>query len=264
MTSPHPRSPQFGAWITLNSTIMIEQIAKLGFDFLVIDGQHGMLGYAEMRDALIAATAGGCQLPLARAASNDTAEIGRLLDVGARGVIIPMVNSAEEASQAARAARYAGSGGKRSYSPVRHGSHFGSTPDETDAGVLLLTMIETREGLARVEEILDTPGVDGVFIGPYDLSLALGARVPFEASVLPELEAALARVCEAATVRGKIAGIYAGSGADAVRRAKQGFTLINTCHDMSVLREGMGTELSFVVESGLSRANALEEELRAR
>lgn len=254
--------PRFGAWVTLNSSIMTEQIARLGYDFVVIDGQHGVLGYAEMRDALIAVTAGGCPLPIARVSTNDPGEIGRMLDAGARGIIIPMINSAEEAERAARASRYATSGAQRSYSPVRHGTHFGMTPGSTDAGVMILTMIETREALADLDRILDVPGIDGVFIGPYDLSLALGAEMPFEDRVRPELEAALARVCEAATQRGKVAGIYCGSGEAAIERARQGFTLINTCHDMSAVRGGMGAELAAVVASGLTTAERLEEELR--
>lgn len=256
-------SPRFGAWITLNSSIAAEQIARLGFDFVVVDGQHGLLGYAEMRDALIALTAGGCPLPIARVGTNDPGEIGRMLDAGARGIIVPMINSAQEARQAARAARYATSGGQRSYSPVRHGDHFGRTPGESDRGVLMLAMVETREALDDLDGILDTPGIDGVFVGPYDLSLALGAEMPFEQRVLPELEEALDRVRRAAAARDKIAGIYCGTGADAIRRAEQGFGLVNTCHDMSAIREGMGAALAAVVERGLATAPRLDEELRA-
>ncbi|RJT89757.1 aldolase [Cryobacterium melibiosiphilum] len=242
---------------------MVEQIARLGFDFMVIDGQHGVLGYAEMRDALVAVTAGGCPLPFARVCANEPGEIGRMLDAGARGIIVPMVNTAEDARLAARAARYATSGGQRSYSPVRHGAHFAVTPGQTDAGVIVLVMIETREALAQIEEILDTDGIDGVFVGPYDLSLALGADVPLQVSVRPELESAISRVCEAAARRSKIAGIYCGTGEEAVQRAREGFTLINTCHDMTALRAGMGAELAAVVERGLTLATHLEEELRA-
>lgn len=257
------QSPQFGAWITLNSTVAAEQVARLGFDFVVVDGQHGLLGYTELRDSLIALTAGGCPLPIARVSSNDPGEIGRVLDAGARGVIVPMVNTADEAAALATAARYANSGGQRSYSPVRHGSHFGLTPSDTDNSVLVLAMIETRQGVKDIDAILDTPGIDGVFVGPYDLSLALGAKIPFEESVRPELDEALSAICEAATSRGKLAGIYAGTGEDAVARAKQGFNLINTCHDMSALREGMGEQLQAVARGGLHKAERLEEELRA-
>ncbi|BAU94598.1 aldolase [Corynebacterium suranareeae] len=260
---PEYTTPRFGAWITLNSTVASEQIARLGFDFVVVDGQHGLIGYTEMRDSLIALTAGGCPLPIARVSTNDPGEIGRVLDAGARGVIVPMVNTAQEAAELAKAARYATSGGQRSYSPVRHGIHFGLTPGQTDDVVLVLAMIETREGLENVEAILDTPGIDGVFVGPYDLSLGLGASIPFEEAVRPELEEALTTIRNAAVSRSKIAGIYCGTGDDAIVRAQQGFNLINTCHDMSALREVMGAQLSVVSEAGLCTAGRLEEELRA-
>lgn len=241
---------------------MAEQVARLGFDFVVVDGQHGMLGYSELRDALIAVTAGGCPLPVARVSRNDPGEIGRVLDAGARGVIIPMVDSGEEARAAAHASRYATSGGRRSYSPVRHGEHFGRAPGSTDANVLVLPMIETREGLAALDEILDTPGIDGVFVGPYDLSLALGADMPFEEGIRSELEQALAQIREAAMQRGKIAGIYCGTGEAAAQRAREGFTLVNTCHDMSAVREVMGGQLAHVAAQGLCVAERLAEEMR--
>lgn len=255
--------PKFGAWITLNSSVAAEQIARLGFDFVAVDGQHGLLGYTELRDSLIALTAGGCPLPIARVSTNDPGEIGRALDAGARGVIALMINTPEEAAQLAKAARYATSGGQRSYSPVRHGTHFGHAPGDTDDTVVVLAMIETRHGVENIDEILDTPGIDGAFVGPYDLSLALGAHMPFEDEVRPGLEAALVTIREAATSQNKIAGIYAGTGDDAVARAQQGFNLINTCHDMSALREVMGGQLQAVANSGFHAAERLEEELRA-
>lgn len=183
-------NPHFGAWITLNSPVAAEQISRLGFDFVVADGQHSLLGYTELRNSLIALTAGGCPLPVARVSTNDPGEIGRVLDAGARGVIAPMINTPDEAAQLAKAARYATSGGQRSYSPVRHGTHFGIAPGDTDKTVIVLAMIETRHGVENINEILDTRGIDGAFVGPYDLSLALGARMPFEEAVRPELEQA--------------------------------------------------------------------------
>lgn len=237
-------TPRFGAWVTLDSTVQIEQISRIGFDFVCIDGQHGVLDYGQMRDALIAVTAAHGPIPIARVSSNNPSEIGRMLDAGAHGIIVPMIETAEDARIAAKAARYPSSGGLRSYSPVRQGDHFGSVPAETDDKIFILAMIETSNSLAEVDEILDVPGIDGIFVGPYDLSLGLGATVPFEESILPTLEAALQKVCDAARSRGKIAGIYAGTGEDAVRRAKQGFNLVNTTHDMRVIREGMSAELN--------------------
>lgn len=239
----HVRAPHFGAWVTLNSAIAVEQIAQLGFDHVVLDSQHGLLGYTDIRDALVAMTAGGAATPFVRVSANDPAEIGRALDAGATGIIVPLIDNASDAQQAASAARYPVSGGRRSYSPIRHGAHFGTTPAATDAGITVLAMIETSAGLAHAEAILDVDGIDGIFVGPYDLSLGLGATVPFESEILPALEQALSTLQAAAAQRNKIAGIYAGDSTDAVNRAQQGFTFINTATDITLLRDGMAAQL---------------------
>lgn len=237
------RAPRVGAWITLDSAVATEQVARAGFDYVCVDGQHGLLGYEAQLSALLAVKAGGA-VPFARVSENNAAEIGRVLDAGASGIIVPLVNSADEARAAAEAARYPTSGGRRSYGPMRLGEHFGATPAETDAGVTVLAMIETRPGLDALEAILDVEGIDGVYVGPYDLSLALGARVPFEDAILPELDAALARIVAAAAARGKIAGVHCADGEQAALRAEQGFTFITAATDVSSLRADMSLQLA--------------------
>ncbi len=236
------QAPLVGAWITLDSPVATEQVARAGFDYVCVDGQHGLLGYSQQLAALLAIAATDAT-PIARVSSNDAAEIGRILDAGARGVIVPLVNSADEAAAAAAAARYPTSGGRRSYGPMRLGGHFGATPTETDEAVVVLAMIETLPGLEALDAILDVDGVDGVYVGPYDLSLALGARVPFEDAVLPRLDAELDRIVAAASGRGKVAGVHCADGAQARRRAEQGFTLITAVTDVSSLRADMALQL---------------------
>ncbi|MCH1883942.1 aldolase/citrate lyase family protein [Agrococcus sp. ARC_14] len=237
------QAPRVGAWVTLDAIVATEQIARAGFDYVCVDGQHGLLGYDAQVRALVAISAGGA-VPFARVSTNSAAEIGRVLDAGARGVIVPLIDSADEAREAAQAARYPTSGGRRSYGPMRLGPHFGTTPEETDAAVTVLVMIETASGLADLEAILDVDGVDGVYVGPYDLSLALGARVPFEDAILPRLDAELERVVAAATARGKIAGVHCADGSQAALRAEQGFTFITAATDVSSLRADMVMQLS--------------------
>ncbi|MGY3127740.1 4-hydroxy-2-oxoheptanedioate aldolase [Agrococcus sp. UYP33] len=237
------QAPLVGAWITLDSPVATEQVARAGFDYVCVDGQHGLLGYSAQLAALLAIGATDAT-PIARVSSNDAAEIGRVLDAGARGVIVPLVNSADEARAAAAAARYPTSGGIRSYGPMRLGPHFGATPSETDEAVVVLAMIETLPGLEALDAILDVEGIDGVYVGPYDLSLALGAQVPFEDAILPRLDAQLERIVAAASARGKIAGVHCADGAQARRRAEQGFTLITAATDVSSLRADMALQLS--------------------
>lgn len=236
-------APSFGAWVTLDSPVGTEQIARSGFDYVCVDGQHGLVGYDAQVRALLAITAGGAT-PFARVSTNSPAEIGRVLDAGAHGVIVPLVNSAAEAESAARAARYPTSGGDRSYGPMRLGSHFADTPGETDASVTVLVMIETAAGLADLEAILNVDGVDGVYVGPYDLSLALGAKVPFEPEILPRLDAELERVAQAATSRGKVAGVHCADGEQAAQRVRQGFTFITAATDVSSLRADAQRQLA--------------------
>src|SRR5699024_4089575 len=127
---------------------------------------------------------------------NDAAVIGQALDAGARGVIVPLVNSAEDARKAVRAARYPGTR-LRSYGPMRAGQRVGPTPAVSDASVLVLVMIETTEGLANVEDICAVEGIDGVYIGPSDLCLAVGGKFPNDPEVAEEFNAALERVKKA-------------------------------------------------------------------
>lgn len=232
-----------GAWVTLDSIVATEQIARAGFDYVCVDGQHGLLGFDAQVRALIAISASSA-VPFARVSTNSAAEIGRVLDAGAQGVIVPLIDSPEQARAAAAAARYPTSGGGRSYGPMRLGDHFGATPKVTDENVTLLVMIETAQGLNALEEILDVDGVDGVYVGPYDLSLALGARVPFAEEILPRLEAELERIAAAARRRSKIAGVHSADGAQAARRAGQGFTFITAATDVSSLRADMERQLA--------------------
>ena len=243
LAAEQTQAPRVGAWVTLDSVVATEQIARAGFDYVCVDGQHGLLGYDAQVRALVAVAAGGA-VPFARVSTNNAAEIGRVLDAGARGVIVPLVDSAAEARSAALAARYPTSGGRRSYGPMRLGPHFGETPSETDASVTVLVMIETASGLAELEAILDVEGIDGVYVGPYDLSLALGARVPFAEAIQPRLAAGRDRVVAAARARGKTAGVHCAYGAQAAARAAQGFTFITAATDVSSLRADMAAQLS--------------------
>ncbi|MCR8669591.1 HpcH/HpaI aldolase/citrate lyase family protein [Agrococcus sp. HG114] len=249
------RAPRVGAWVALDAPIATEQIARAGFDYVCVDGQHGVIGYDAQVRALLAVAAGGAE-PWARVSTNSAAEIGRVLDAGARGVIVPLIDTAAEARAAAEAARYPTSGGRRSYGPMRLGPHFGATPEETDASVTVLAMIETASGLAELDSILDVEGVDGVYVGPYDLSLALGARVPFEDAIVPRLDAELDRIAAACRERGKIAGVHCADGEQAARRIEQGFTMVTAATDVSSLRADMQRQLAAATGSRLGAARA--------
>ena len=119
---------------------------------------------------------------LVRVEANHATPIGRALDLGAAGVIVPLVNSADDAAAAVAAARYPPRG-IRSYGPLRSDLRIGPTPAEVDDTVLVLAMIETADGLTNLEEIAATPGLDGVYVGPSDLSIGLGAAYPGDPAI---------------------------------------------------------------------------------
>jgi 4-hydroxy-2-oxoheptanedioate aldolase len=226
----------FGAWIMMSSPASIEVIGASGFDYVCIDCQHGLLAYDDMRDLLL--TLNGIDVsPIVRVPSNDAAWIGKALDAGAEGVIVPLVNTVEDARAAARACRYPPDGG-RSFGPARRFQAFEGGTTGANAGVLCFPMIETRQGLDNAREICATDGVDGIYIGPFDLALSSGLH-----AFSPEHEDAITTVREACTDAGIVPGIHAVDGAMARSRAQQGFKLVTVMDDSTMLSRSASTEL---------------------
>ncbi len=229
----------FGAWLMLGNPATAEMVASLGFDYVCIDCQHGLVGYEDMRDILIAVR-GLHATPIVRVPSNDAAWIGKALDMGAEGVIVPLVNSRADAERAAAACRFPPAG-ERSFGLVRSQLNLGRDPAQVNTEVMCFVMIETSDGLADTEAICSTPGVDGVYIGPADLALSLGAS-PFR-EFPPEHHQAVERVRDACIAAGVIPAIHTLNGADAKARASQGFRLITCTSDAGMLAAGALHEL---------------------
>lgn len=236
--------PTIGYWIVLDSPVSTERIALAGYDYVAIDGQHGLLGYSGILANLTAIDAAAGPAGIVRVEANDAAVIGQALDAGARGVIVPLINSAEDARKAVQYARYPYSGGMRSYGPMRSGLRVGPKPAESDDSVLVLVMIETADGLANVEEICAVEGVDGVYIGPSDLCLGVGGKFPNDPDVAEEFNAALVRVREAARKAGVIAAIHNPSGSSARQRLDEGFSMVTVACDLVHLDQAAQAHLS--------------------
>ena len=173
-----------GYWVVTDNPVGTERVARLGYDYVALDLQHGMLGYQGMLHGLLAIDAGQRAAGLVRVEANLATPIGKALDAGAVGIIVPLINSAEDAAAAVAATRYPPDG-IRSYGPMRSGLRIGPTPAEANASVLVFAMIETPEGLANVEQIAATPGLDGLYIGPSDLTLAVGGKTSSDPAVAP-------------------------------------------------------------------------------
>jgi 4-hydroxy-2-oxoheptanedioate aldolase len=218
-----------------------ELAAGAGYDYVCVDCQHGLADFASMVSIFRAADAAGAA-PIARALTNDAGLIGRTLDAGAAGVIVPLVNNAEEAARAVAACRYPPEG-VRSYGPVRAGEVLGSKATEDLAGeVLCFVMVETREGLDKVEEIAATPGLDGIYVGPADLALSLGLSPTLEITEKKHVQAVL-RIKEACRENGIAAGIHCGAGDWAKRHAEAGFQVVTVTMDTKLITEAARREL---------------------
>ena len=239
--------PTFGLWAGIPTSLTAELAALAGYDYVCVDLQHGLGTEATMVAMFQGAQAGGA-VPLARLAWNEPWLIMRALDLGAAGVILPLIDNAMEAARAVEACRYPPHG-KRSYGPIRAELLVGSAaPDELSADALCFAMIETRDGLENLDEIAATPGLDGLYIGPSDLSIALGLP-PRGVAVDPgedrkPLGEAIDRVRQACEANGLIPGMHCAGGAAAERYARDGFRLITVGVDSSLFKSTISRELS--------------------
>ncbi|RNL84142.1 HpcH/HpaI aldolase family protein [Halostreptopolyspora alba] len=230
------RRTAIGYWVVMDAPVATERLGHLGYDYVALDAQHGLLGYSGILNGLMAVDAGGTSVGMVRVEANDPTAIGRALDAGAGGVIVPMVDSAQDAAAAVSACRYPPRG-QRSYGPMRAMLRVGPRPAESDASTLVIAMIETSRGLDSVEEICATPGLDGVYVGPSDLSLAIGGAYPGDPDVAETFDAALSRISRAAAASGIAAGIHTPNGEVAARRLGEGYTFATVASDVVHLEQ---------------------------
>jgi 4-hydroxy-2-oxoheptanedioate aldolase len=240
--------------MTSNSPAVAEAVADLGFDYVNIDMQHGFADYADVVDMFRALeTGGGGSTLTCRVPWNEPGIIGRVLDAGAMGVIIPMVNTVEQAQRAVAACRYAPHGA-RSYGPIRasrvNGPDYHATANER---VACIPMIETVEALGNLDAILAVSGIDAVYVGPADLSLTLGLA-PRGDHDDASFNDALATIVAACERHGVVAGIHANPDI-ASKRLAQGFRMVTVTSDLQALAAGAGTALRSV-RTGSSDADA--------
>jgi 4-hydroxy-2-oxoheptanedioate aldolase len=217
------------AWLTIPDAHLAETVAARGVaEAVTLDLQHGLFDRGTAVHAIRAIAAHGAA-PLVRLPEVDAALTGYLLDAGAAGVIAPMVESRPEAEALVAACRYPPRG-RRSHGPTRAALRPGADAFAAAEAAVVFAMVETREGLDRCEDLAAVDGLDGLFIGPGDLGLALGLGVGQDREE-PELRDAFARVLAACRRAGKRAAIHAGSAAYAARMAGEGFDLVTVWVD---------------------------------
>ena len=229
-----------GLWASSPSSMVAESLARAGVEYVCCDNQHGLIDYADTVGMIQGILVGGSN-PIARAPWNEPGIIGKMLDAGAQGVIVPMVNSAAEAQAAVAACRYPPLGA-RSYGPAGVGPRVSGYFDSSAEQVAVIVMVETVEALGNVDAIVNTPGVDAVYVGPADLSISLGLKPgnnDEEASFTEALETIVA-ACQNA---GVVPGIHS-TGALTPRRLEMGFKMVTVTADMVAMGVGVRTELA--------------------
>ncbi|MBI3977994.1 MAG: 2-dehydro-3-deoxyglucarate aldolase [Chloroflexi bacterium] len=237
--------PAFGTWLSFASIGVAEAMATAGWDWIVVDTEHGATGI-ETLAGMLSAIAHSASVPMCRVPWNDPQAIKRTLDAGALGIVVPMVNSAEDAAAAVRAARYpplgirsAGGGRWRYWA----GSDYSQRANEE---ILVVVQIEHIDAVRRADEILSVPGVDAGFVGPSDLAWSMGLLPNGPGMGSPPHEEAIAAVAAAGRRTGTPVGIHALSAEEAARRAGEGFQFIACRTEASMMLSAAAADLKTI------------------
>ena len=222
------REPLYGAWSSIPSPLSVRLLAAAGVDYVVVDLQHGGATEHDLPGLTSAIRLAGAT-PIGRVRHAHPADIGRALDLGCEGVIVPNVNSAAQAREAAGACRYPPAGYRSGGGVMAGGDPF------------CIIMVEPAEALADLYATLAEDGVDGIYVGPRDLSYSLGCELDPDD---PVLKPALERIRSAAAEAGKPVGIHASDGATARRYRGEGCSLITVAGDALAVSRGAAAELA--------------------
>ena len=229
-----------GGWLGIPSAFSAEIVARCDFDYVCVDTQHGLTDYSDSWQMLQAVNLGSAT-PIVRVPWNEPGVIGKSLDAGARGIIVPMVNTRAQAEAAVRACRYAPEGG-RSYGPARVSRQEGADYyPNANADVAVIPMIETVEAISNLDDILSVPGVDAIYVGPADLSVTLGLP-PGNNDGAPAFDDALQAIVAGCVRHRVIAGCHTASEL-CPRRIEQGFQMITITSDTVALTRALEDEL---------------------
>jgi 4-hydroxy-2-oxoheptanedioate aldolase len=231
-------------WVSCESVYAAEVLSHSGYDAVTVDLQHGMFGL-DGAVRLLQAVSAGPAVPMVRCSALNEAEIGKLLDAGAYGLICPSIDTPQQCAALVAACRYPPVG-RRSYGPARGLLYGGS--DYLDAAndtVQVWAMVESATALSNLEEIVAVPGLDGIYVGPNDLALSLGVA-PGTVPVAEEVTAALGTILAAAHSAGVAVGAYCADAGTARQLAQDGFDLVTPGNDVVLLREGVTARLSTI------------------
>ena len=223
----------YGVWMTVESPIVTELLSTLGFDWFVFDTEHSPLDIYQAQ-TLMQAMRGNRTTPIVRVAWNDLVPIKRALDIGAYGVVVPWVNTRQEAEMAVKACRYAPNG-LRGCGPRRAAMFDSEYLKTADEEILLIAQIETKKAVENIDEILSVDGIDVSYIGPADLSASYGHLGNMSH---PKVQKAIDRVFDASEAAGVAKGMHMGAGKTIMDRVEKGYDFITVGSDLQFFRSG--------------------------
>jgi len=227
-----------GAWLNLGSLVTAEIAGQSGFDWCLVDAEHGPNAISGIRDQLIALAAAGCPSAV-RVAANEAWMLKQALDAGAQTLVVPMVGTAAEAAAAAGAVRYPPRGRRGLAAGVVRASGYGRDPGymhSANEGICLMVQAETQAAVDNIDAIAGTHGIDGVFVGPSDLAADMGYLGDTGAS---EVQEAIAHVMSRARAAGKIVGMFCLTPADLPRYRDTGAQFLAVASDVVLLRAAL-------------------------
>ena len=234
--------PIINSWLAVPSSFSAEIMANQGWDSLTIDMQHGLINYPNAVNMLQAISSTETT-PMARVNWNEPGQIMKILDAGCYGVICPMVSNKKEAENFVKACQYPPKG-YRSFGPIRASIYGGDDYAKyADQEILKLAMIETKEALEKLDEILDTPNLDGIYIGPADLSLSVGEEPGFDKPENTKAYKEILKILEAAKKKNLIAGLHNGSAEYAQKMIDKGFDLVTVGSDSRYIGSGAKSDI---------------------
>ena len=236
-----------GGWCVIPSPFSAELMGRSGFDWVCVDTQHGLIGFDQMAPMLQTLAVTGTPA-FVRVPWNTPGDIMKALDAGAQGVIVPMVNSADEARRVVGACRYPPEG-YRSWGPIRAALGVdGYSPEVGNRRVVVAVMIETADGVAAADEIVAVHGVDAVYVGPNDLAITHGMQ-PSADAFTDEHAELVTRVLAACQRHGVVPGIHCGSADTARRWRDRGFRMLNVTSDAVFIRTGASAVVKALAEA---------------
>ena len=237
--------PVVNGWLQIPSTVSAEAMAQQGWDSLTIDMQHGLIDYPNAVNMLQAISTTNTT-PLARVNWNEPGQIMKILDAGAYGIICPMVSNRKQTENFVQACMYPPKG-YRSYGPIRGLVYGGSDyAEKANDEILKFAMIETKESLNNLDEIMQTPGLDGIYIGPADLSLAIGEKPSFDKPEGDPVYEVIMKILEHAKKNKIIAGIQNGQPEYANKMIKKGFQLVTIGTDQRFMTAAAKAALGII------------------